>query len=440
MRSLAQCTDEALTVRSAALGPTHPDMTIALTGRVFYDVTGRIADAIKRQTEAANVTERNLDLILASGSETQKIRYMETYTENTDVTISDHVSAPADTGAQSLALTTLLRRKGRVLDAVGGALQALRDRMSADDRTALDRLSAARMQLARLVLRGPGRLDVAVFNREVAAAEDQLQQAEREISTRSAVYRAQSRPVTIDAVKAALPAGAALVEIAIYRPFNNRMVQRDKRFGAARYVVYVVRPGAEPASVDLGDVAVIDVQVETLRRALSNSKRPDPKSASAALYHSLMRPILPLLGDSRRLFISPDGSLNLVPFAALQDSKGRHVVESHDISYLTSGRDLLRLQERAPESGRSLIVANPEFGRASSEAAPAGDRPQARTIDLSRARFTPLPGTAAEAAALQALMPEAEVRERGARPLKRRSGQFMVRELFIWRRMVSSSA
>ena len=75
-----------------------------------------------------------------------------------------------------------------------------------------------------------------------AAAEDQLQQAEREISTRSAVYRAQSRPVTIDAVKAALPAGAALVEIAIYRPFNNRVVPRDKRFGAARYVASV-RPG-----------------------------------------------------------------------------------------------------------------------------------------------------------------------------------------------------
>ena len=31
---------------------------------------------------------------------------------------------------------------------------------------------------------------------------------------------------------------------------------------------------------------------------------------------------------------------------------------------LTSGRDLLRLQERATESGRALIVANPEFGSA----------------------------------------------------------------------------
>ena len=132
--------------------------------------------------KSANVTERNLDLILASGSESQKLRYMETFTENTDITVSMHrVSAPRDAAAQHLALTTLLRRKGRVLDAVGGALQALRDRMSDEDRAALDRLSAARAQLARLVLRGPGRQEPAAFNRDVAAAEEQLQQAEREI-------------------------------------------------------------------------------------------------------------------------------------------------------------------------------------------------------------------------------------------------------------------
>ena len=51
-------------------------MTIALTSHAIYlDVTGKISEAVKRQTESANVTERNLDLILASGSEAQKLRY-----------------------------------------------------------------------------------------------------------------------------------------------------------------------------------------------------------------------------------------------------------------------------------------------------------------------------------------------------------------------------
>ena len=402
--------EEALAVRSAALGPTHPEMTIALTSHaIYYDVAGKIGDAVKRQTESANVTERNLALILASGSETQKQRYMETFTENTDITVSMHrVSAPNDAAAQNLALTTLLRRKGRVLDAVGGALQALRGRMSEQDRASLDRLSAGRTQLARLVLRGPGRQDPAAFSRDVAAAEEQVQRAERDVSDRSAEYRAQSRPVSVEAVKGALPAGAALVEIAVYRPFNNRVAQRDKRFGAARYVAYVVRSGAEPASVDLGDVTAIDSQVDALRRALSSTKNPGLRAAATALHGSLVRPLLPLVGGAQRLFISPDGALNLVPFAALHDQTGRYLVESHEISYLTSGRDLLRLQERAPESRRALIVANPDFGTASPN--PTPDAAASRGIDLSRARFTPLPGTAAEASALGALMTDADVR------------------------------
>ena len=36
--------EEALAVRAAALGPTHPEMTIALTSHaIFLDVTGKIA-------------------------------------------------------------------------------------------------------------------------------------------------------------------------------------------------------------------------------------------------------------------------------------------------------------------------------------------------------------------------------------------------------------
>ena len=135
--------DEALSIRRAALGPIDPDMSRALTkpGHLF-DVTGRMNEAIRLQTESADIVELNLGLILATGSEVQKLRYMETLTENTDITVSMYwQSAPQNATAERLALTTLLRRKGRVLDAVSGSLQTLRDRLSPDDRLVLDKLS-----------------------------------------------------------------------------------------------------------------------------------------------------------------------------------------------------------------------------------------------------------------------------------------------------------
>ena len=149
---------EALVIRGAALGPHHPDMAKALTSEaIFFDVTGRTSEAVAQQAQAAEVVEGNLTLILTTGSEVQKLRYMESFVEDTDITLSmDRQAKSPSVESARLAMTTLLRRKGRVLDAVSGTTQTLRERLSPEDRAALDRLSASRSRLAALVLRGPG--------------------------------------------------------------------------------------------------------------------------------------------------------------------------------------------------------------------------------------------------------------------------------------------
>ena len=401
--------EEALEIRSATLGPTHPDMSRALTSQaIYFDVIGRIDDAVRRQGEATEIAERNLTLTLASGSEDQKLRYMATFTEETDITVSMHrQSAPSNPAAARLAFTTVLRRKGRVLDAMSGTVGVLRAQLSVEDRALLDRLSTERTRLAALVLRGPGREGLDRFNADVQALEESTHQVERQISARSAAFRAQIQEVSIDTVRSRLPAGAALVEIVLYRPFDNKVAYVDKRFGPARYAAYVLKPGGEPASVDLGAAAAIDALVDQLRRALRDPKSPDLKSAASKLFAMVMGPLLPALGSTERLMISPDGALNLVPFAALMDPAGKYVLETHDVSYLTSGRDLLRFQERADRSTPPLVVANPDFGERGATSKPV-DAP--RALDLSRAHFTPLPGTAAEADALRSLLPAADIR------------------------------
>jgi CHAT domain-containing protein len=115
-------------------------------------------------------------------------------------------------------------------------------------------------------------------------------------------------------------------------------------------------------------------------------------------------------GEIRRLLIAPDGQLNLIPFAALVDEQRRYLVERYTISYLTSGRDLLRLQTASPRGNAPLVVANPVFGRFLASLGggdqtdgkrPAGDQ----AADLIF--FQPLPGTEAEALAIKTVLPEA---------------------------------
>jgi CHAT domain-containing protein len=103
---------------------------------------------------------------------------------------------------------------------------------------------------------------------------------------------------------------------------------------------------------------------------------------------------------------SPDGALNLIPFAALVDEEGKYLAQRFEITYLTSGRDLLRLAAQSSARSSPVVMAAPDYGK-SAAAGPleTGLKP-VRSADLDRSGlvFKPLEGTAAEASALQGLL------------------------------------
>jgi CHAT domain-containing protein len=173
----------------------------------------------------------------------------------------------------------------------------------------------------------------------------------------------------------------------------------------------------QPRYADLGEAAVIDRAVDSLRQALRDPKRADVSRLARAVDEKVMQPVRPLLGEARKVLISPDGALNLIPFAALVDERNKHLVERYSITYLTSGRDLLRLQVPRQNRTGPLVVANPNFGVVTSLGPPAdqksgrlqpGDQSGVQS-DFSRMIFTMLPGTAGEARTLKSLLPRATV-------------------------------
>jgi CHAT domain-containing protein len=125
-----------------------------------------------------------------------------------------------------------------------------------------------------------------------------------------------------------------------------------------------------------------------------------------------MQPLRASLGGATRLLISPDGDLNLVPFEALVDEDGRYLIERYATSYLTSGRDLLRMQVPRATPTKPVIIADPLFGEPLMSAAArlpvaAGGRGVAGGADWSNVYFAPLAATGMEARAIKSLYPEA---------------------------------
>ena len=374
---------------------------------------GKLAQAIAFQSRANAVLEHNLELNLGTGSERQKLAYLAKLPEQVNQAISLHVRFAVDDGtASALAATTVLQRKGRVQDALSQSLASLRARFSAENQMLLDELSGVTSRLARLVLTEPQRTSPAEYQQQIRSLEEQREKLESEISARSAGFYERAQPVTLAAVQSVIPSDAALVEFAVYRPVDFRVTGDEQSSGEQRYVAYVIHQQGEVRWVELGAAKDVDARVDALRRALRDPQRKDVRQLARAVDEKLMRPVRELAGDATRLLVSPDGELNLIPFEALIDERGRYLVERYAFNYLTSGRDLLRLQTRRESKSPPVVVADPAFGEPAAIASRGGavgsaDAASRTHLDYSQIFFGPLPGVGDEVRALKELLPQA---------------------------------
>ena len=450
------CYGQALAVRERLLGPDHPSLAGVLTnlgnvyratgddqkalanhfralrlweasvgpyGREMLLVVGNIArtyagagdleHAVAYQRRADEILERQISLYLATGSERQKLAFVRAEAERTDRTISLHLKqGPDDPAAASLAALVLLQRKGRIQDAMTDSLAAVRGRVAdPDDRVLLDRLRTTTADLARVALSGQSSDE---SRDEIAALETAREQLESTLSERSAAFRSQITPVTLERVQAAIPGDAVLIEFAVFRPFDPEAEKNEEAYGPPHYTAYVIGRHGIPVGVDLGAVEDVDRLVVRLRDAVGDPASSAVTARARAVDERVMQPLRPFLNAATRLLVSPDGGLNLLPFEALVDEHGRYLIERYATSYLTSGRDLLRMETPAAAAGRPVIVADPLFGEVSSPVARAvrGGRGDARRsvtfgADMSGLYFAPLSGSAVEGRAIKSLFPDA---------------------------------
>lgn len=356
--------DRALNIRENTLGREHPLVASLLNNlSLLFQGKGNPQQAIRLQERANDIREKDLKALLTGGSEKQKQSYLAVLAGEMAGTISLHVNtAPNSPLAIRLALTTVLRRKGRVLDAMSSQIETLRGHLSSEDVVLFDQLVQKRARLSTRILQGAEARSPEQYRLEISELNGEVERLEASLSARSAEFRLQSEAVTIERVQQAIPADAALVEFVAYKPFDPAAKTRIERWKPTRYVAYVLRRVGMPAWVKLdGEASTIDNEVTKLRAATRNPARTDIRTLARALDERIMRSLRTVLGDARRILLSPDGALNLVPFAVLVDEEGHFLVEKYDFIYLTSGRDLLRFGKNLTSGHENVVIASPAF-------------------------------------------------------------------------------
>ncbi|MCA2701396.1 MAG: tetratricopeptide repeat protein [Microcystis sp. M179S2] len=396
---------QALAIRKQQLGDNHPDTAQSLNNLAgLYWSQDDIPQAINYQTQGLAVQEYNLSENLKMGDDKQKQDYMAKVLGTTNSVISLNLQAvPNNPEATRLALKTILERKGRILDVSTNSLQILRQRTDdLESQQLLTQLIEVRTQLSNLTFKKPDDFPSAeIYRQQINEVTEKAKEIEGKIGVRSAEFRSLSQPITLEGIQKLIPADAALVEIVRYQPYNPK----NDSFGIPRYAVYILYPNGDIKAKDLGEAKPIDDKLIYFRDNLADAETPLPQLQKSArqLDETLMQPIRQLLGNTKTILLSPDAALNLIPFEALVDENNQYLVENYHITYLTSGRDLLRLKDKFASQQSPLIVADPFYGKAGEKVA------LTRSIDLSEFTFPGLPGTEQEAKAIKNLLPQATV-------------------------------
>jgi CHAT domain-containing protein/tetratricopeptide (TPR) repeat protein len=371
--------ERALEIRRMSLGSDHPLVAETLIGLALLRArTGERAAALDLALDAEAISRDHLRLTGRSLSEELALRYSAVRWSGLDLALTLAADGLGD------------EDRARVLDAVVRSRAVVLDGIADRRRTALEiddpqiarlvaELAAARTKLANLTVRGPGKLDASTYREVLADARDEKERTERKLAVASAEFaREQERSrLGLDDVTDALPEDGALLAWALYERYELTPATQDDRTTkkstpSPSYMAFVVSSGQAPAAVDVGLAETLENLVAWWREEVSTgllTAGRDGRQAETAyravggrLRERVWDPLTPHLEDVRRLFVVPDGALNLVSLASLPTGSAGYLIEGGPVlHYVSAERDLVSPESPTRRGNGLLVLGGPDY-------------------------------------------------------------------------------
>jgi CHAT domain-containing protein/lipopolysaccharide biosynthesis regulator YciM len=403
----------SLSIREEVLGKEHPDVADSLTNlAIFYYVQGNTSLATHFLSRGLTIEENNLSRSIAIGSERDKQDYIQRVLSHPSLSISLALQSTAP-AAQQLAITNVLRRQGRVLDAMAETVQTLRSQLKdrPDLQQLLDKWKSTLQQQSALRIGQQSQENSRDYQARFDALAQEQQQLETQLSIQSATFRQNFEPIQPQRVQMLIPQTAALVQIVKYIPFRPQADYQNRwDRSSPHYAAVVLRATGTARWTDLGPAAAIDHNIQTFREYLqdgSSSENRQRNQIARTLDRQIMQPIRQHFGDAQHLLLSPDAALNLIPFEALKDEEGKYLIERYAFSYLTTGRDLIRFSDSPPSRQVPVVFSEIDYNQTSQiTKRPTVPKAETRSIDLALTNFSPLE-TSGETQQIRAVFPNA---------------------------------
>ena len=425
--------ERAVDVLERVMGSEHPDLAIAqFSLALLLADTGASLSSGEMAMRSENIVREHARLTASTLPEREALQYSAQRPVGLHLALTLAVEG-MDTSPvlRRNAFDSIVRSRAIVLDEMATRHRTVAWANDPEVSRLAAELAATREDLAKRIVRGPGADPPDRYKSLVLNARQQKDRAERNLAEKSLVFRNEQlrNHANLDAVSAAIPADAALVAFVRYR---HHLLAGKKPAGKSSpwfssYLALVLRNGErDPELVPLGpardiDALVTDWREQVGQEALAPGRASRRTEATYRLTADKLRqkvwdPVASHLKDIKSVFLVPDGSLQLVNFAALPVSQTRYLVESGPrLHNLSAERDLvlsttenantslLALGAPAFDDTGAFAALKPEAGGTplTTSATFRGNSPDCGTFESMR--FAPLPDSAREAQDIVAL-------------------------------------
>jgi len=206
--------------------------------------------------------------------------------------------------------------------------------------------------------------------RDLTLLASRLRQVELALRGDPDVFREEYRfkIASVEAVRANLAPGEALLEFILYKPPNSPFSEeREPQYGA-----YVLVGGKEETwAIPMGPASHIDDAILAYRATLESQLFYDAddeinlRRLGKTVRELLFDPIFSTTKGINRIYIAPDGLIGLFPFEVMPSLLGgqQYLLEEMEIVYITSGRDLVAGEKiKTQDAGKSAwLVGDPAY-------------------------------------------------------------------------------
>jgi len=250
----------------------------------------------------------------------------------------------------------LLWQKGLVVNGIAAVRSTI---VASGDKDALaqfEKLTTQRAQLAEL--RNPPPNNLELWRQKVDELEEQSNELETSLVQRFRTLEENRKlaRASWQEVQKALGPDEAAVEFVRFKYHDG------KQWSAKSYYIALVVSAQTHLAPDL---VVLGEGNELEKKALADYQdrvgalRPDPNSGRL-FYQAYWKPLEAKLAGMKKVYVSPDGVLNQISWAAVPTDDGGLLADRYDVDVVLSTKDLLR--ERHTVSDQSaVLIGNPKF-------------------------------------------------------------------------------